>query len=1124
MDILALLDLYKLDPRTQQTYDIINDKDAQRLYLKGLVGAIDAILCAATYLKRPKNHIYVLANKEEAAYFQNSLKNLLGKKDILFFPDSFKKPGLFDTINNSNVLLRTETLGRFINSHTTGELLVTYPEALCEQVVDTKALKKSTISIKVGEEIDIAFIFELLVEYGFEHTDFVYSPGEFSIRGDIVDIYSFGNELPYRIELFGKEVESIRVFDPSNQLSVKKVARINIVPNINSQFRSEEKVPFFKLISPRTTFWVKDMEGLVEKCKHIFNLSSNLKEQVDDEDMVEHFKFINDATLLKGLEKSSVVEIGFKKYYQQGKDIEYDIKPQPSFNKNFNLLIKDLLHHQKAGYLSFIFADNPRQVKRFNNIFEDILSESEEKITYHPITQSLHAGFLDVDLKILCYTDHQIFERYHKYNIRQAYTRKSAINFKLLRNLQAGDYVTHIDHGVGRFAGMMKLDINGQQQEVIKLLYKDNDVLYVNVSSLHKVSKYVGKDGRAVKVSKLGSDAWENLKRKTKRKIKDIAKDLIALYAKRKAAKGFAFLPDSYMQTELEASFIYEDTPDQNKATQDVKADMEKISPMDRLVCGDVGFGKTEIAIRAAFKAVADSKQVAILVPTTILALQHYNTFSKRLKDFPCSVDYINRFKSAKQKKETLKKVEEGKVDILIGTHAILSNKVKFKDLGLLIIDEEQKFGVAAKEKLRNFKVNVDTLTLTATPIPRTLQFSLLNARDLSIISTAPPNRQPVTTEHISFEDDVIREAINFEVYRGGQVYFIHNRVKDIEEMRLLIKRLCPDVDIGVAHGQLDGKVLEDRMFSFINRKYDVLLCTNIVESGLDIPNANTIIINNAHHHGLSDLHQLRGRVGRSNKKAFCYLIAPPMYLLPEDSRKRMKTITEFTDLGSGFNISMRDLDIRGAGNMLGGEQSGFIADIGYDTFHKILDEAIQELKTTDFKELFADEIDKDIKFVRDCQIDTDIEILIPDSYVNTGSERLSLYTELDNIANTDDLKVFRDKLIDRFGPIPPEVRELFDTVRLRWLAKKLGFERIIFKSGKLRCYFVLNPESSFYDTAIFKNTMQWVMKNPKKANLKESNKSLILVFDGVKKMHKARELLQLVWDGVGVKRVEVAG
>jgi len=903
--------------------------------------------------------------------------------------------------------LRTETVSRFLSGYTTGELLVTYPEALFELVVNTKALKKSTIQIKSGEALDVPFITEVLVEYGFMHTDFVYSPGEFSIRGDIVDIYSFGNELPYRIELFGKEVESIRVFDPANQLSVKKVARVNIVPNINSQFRKEEKVPFFDLISNRTSLWVKDMFGLLEKCKEIYELSSGLKEQLqeEEEDMAAHFQFLDAATLQKGMEKSSIVETGYSSFYKKGKVVDYGIKPQPSFNKNFNLLIKDLLHHQKEGYLNFIFAENP-----------------PDKIKYHPITQTLHAGFIDEDLKILCYTDHQIFERYHKYNhkynIRQAYSKTKAINLKLLRDLQAGDYVTHMDHGVGRYAGMMKIDINGQTQEVIKLLYQDNDVLYVNVSSLHKVSKYVGKDGRAVKVNKLGSDAWENLKRRTKRKIKDIAKDLIQLYAKRKASKGFAYEPDSYLQTELEASFIYEDTPDQHKATQDVKADMEKDYPMDRLVCGDVGFGKTEIAIRAAFKAVADSKQVAILVPTTILALQHYNTFSSRLKEFPCTVDYINRFKTTKQKNDTIKKVAEGQVDILIGTHAILSKKISFKDLGLLIIDEEQKFGVAAKEKLRNFKVNVDTLTLTATPIPRTLQFSLLSARDLSIMTTPPPNRQPVTTEHISFEDDAIREAINFEVYRGGQVFFVHNRVKDIEDVRLMIKRLCPDVDVGVAHGQMEGKVLEERMLNFINRRYDVLLSTNIVESGLDIPNANTIIINNAQNFGLSDLHQLRGRVGRSNKKAFCYLIAPPIYMLPSISRKRMQTITEFSDLGSGFNISMRDLDIRGAGNMLGGEQSGFISDIGYDTFHKILDEAIQELKTTDFKDLFFDEISKDPKYVRDCQIDTDIEILIPDDYVNASNERLSLYTELDNIENTDGLKVFRDKLKDRFGPI----------------------------------------------------------------------------------------------------------
>ncbi len=1114
MDLNGLMDLYKSDPRTNAIYNTINDKDPQRLYLRGMVGSFPAFIAAATYLKRPKSHIYVLSNKEEAAYFQNSLKNLLGNKDILFFPDSFKKPGLFDTINNSNVLLRTETLGRFINSHTTGELLVTYPEALMEKVVNTKVLKKSTISIKNGEKLDVDFITELLVEYGFEHTDFVYEPGEFSIRGDIVDIYSFGNELPYRVELFGDEVESIRIFDPSDQLSQKKLARVSIVPNINSQFREEEKTDFFKLISNRTTVWIKDALGLYEKTKEIFELSDALQETMSDEEE-QYFQFINEETLRTGIEKSSVVEIGHEQFYTSGETIDYKVTPQPSFNKNFNLLIEDLLKHQNDQYLNFLFAENPRQVERFHNIFEDILNDSEEKVTFHPVVKSIHSGFVDEDLKILCYTDHQIFERYHKYNIKQAYSKNKAVTLKVLRELHPGDYVTHMDHGVGRYAGMMKIDINGQTQEVIKLIYKDNDILYVNVSSLHKVSKYVGKEGKQPRVNKLGSDAWENLKRKTKRKIKDIAKDLIALYAKRKASKGFAYTRDSYMQNELEASFIYEDTPDQSKATADIKADMEKEYPMDRLVCGDVGFGKTEIAVRAAFKAVADSKQVAILVPTTILALQHYKTFKNRLDQFPCEVDYINRFKTAKQKTETLKRVEEGKVDILIGTHAILSKKVKFKDLGLLIIDEEQKFGVSAKEKLRNFKVNVDTLTLTATPIPRTLQFSLLNARDLSIMTTPPPNRQPVTTEMIAFSDDTIRDAINFEVYRGGQVFFIHNRVKDIKDVKAMIRRLCPDVDVGMAHGQMEGQALEAEMMKFINRTYDVLVCTNIVESGLDIPNANTIIINNAQNFGLSDLHQLRGRVGRSNKKAFCYLIAPPLYTLPDDARKRLRTITEFSDLGSGFNISMRDLDIRGAGNLLGGEQSGFISDIGYDTFHKILDEAIMELKTTDFKDLFKEELVKDVSFVIDCQIDTDIEILIPDSYINSSNERLSVYTQIDNIKNQDELKVFRDQLKDRFGPIPSEVRELFDTVRLRWMAKKLGFERIIFKNRKLRCYFLLNQKSGFYDSPVFANMMTWVQKNHQRVNLKESNKHLIMVFDDVRKMHKARELLQQVYDFV---------
>ncbi|MFK7908250.1 MAG: transcription-repair coupling factor, partial [Chitinophagales bacterium] len=753
---------------------------------------------------------------------------------------------------------------------------------------------------------------------------------------------------------------------------------------------------------------------------------------------------------------------------------------------------------------NYIFTDNPKQIDRFYAIFEDL----DAKVQFHPINKAIDQGFLDVDLKIACYTDHQIFERFYKYQVKEGYSKKKAMSVKLLQELKPGDYVTHIDHGVGEYTGLKKIEVSGQMQEVMRILYKDKDILYVNINSLHKVAKYIGRDGRKPKINKLGSDAWAAVKRKTKRKIKDIAADLIKLYAKRKASKGFAFAPDTYMQTELEASFIYEDTPDQFTATQDVKADMEKDHPMDRLVCGDVGFGKTEIAVRAAAKAVADNKQVAILVPTTILALQHFQTFKERLRDFPTRVDFLNRFKTAKQKKETLARLAEGKVDIIIGTHALLSKAVKFKDLGLLIIDEEQKFGVAAKEKLRSLKVNVDTLILTATPIPRTLQFSLMNARDLSIIRTPPPNRQPVETEVIRFENEKIREAINYEVYRGGQVFFVHNRVKDLKDVMVMIKNLCPDADVGMAHGQLDNKTLEERLLAFIEGTFNVLVSTNIVEAGLDIPNANTIIINNAHWFGLSDLHQLRGRVGRSNRKAFCYLIAPPMFSLSDDSRKRLQAIEEFADLGSGIKIAMRDLDIRGSGNLLGGEQSGFIADIGFNTYQKILQEAIQELKETDFKELFKDEIIEKKEFVQDCQIDTDLEILIPDDYVNSVDERLQLYTELDNIETEEKLQAFAKNLQDRFGKIPTPVKELFQAVQLRWVAKRLGFERIIFKNRKLRGYFVANQSSPYYQSPTFANILKFAQNQGKRAYFKQSNQYFLLVFDHIHTVKQAHKRL----------------
>ncbi len=1114
------------DKRTEQILSSIQILADARLHLKGLTGSMETLLAAAIYKKAPQNHVFILQDKDEAAYFLNDLKNLLDKKDILFFPDSFKKPGKFEEINKNNVLLRTETLGRLLASETTGELLVTYPHALFEKLVSNKALEEKIIPLKVGETMDVNFIIELLVDCGFVHTDFVYEPGQFSVRGDIADIFSFGNDLPYRVELFGEEIESIRVFDPLSQLSTKKINHVSIVPNIQTQFDGEDKTSFFRLLPDNTNIWVKDMEGLLginQKCyDKALKIAQELQEKGvtgSEESMIfgsaEKNSFVHSKQLLHDLLDFSIIEFGLHAYLgRKGNSLPrglgevetyvYKGYPQPVFSKNFQLLIKDLQNNDEEGIVNIIFAEQSRQIRRFESIFEDI----GEKVKVSYIPQSIQQGFLDVDLKIACYTDHQIFERFYKYQVKEGYSKKKAMSVKLLKELKPGDYVTHIDHGVGEYTGLKKIEVSGQMQEVMRILYKDKDILYVNINSLHKVAKYVGRDGRKPKINKLGSDAWAAVKRKTKRKIKDIAADLIKLYAKRKASKGFAFAPDTYMQTELEASFIYEDTPDQFTATQDVKADMEKGHPMDRLVCGDVGFGKTEIAVRAAAKAVADNKQVAVLVPTTILALQHFQTFKERLRDFPTKVDFLNRFKTSKQKKETLARLAEGKLDIVIGTHALLSKAVKFKDLGLLIIDEEQKFGVAAKEKLRSLKVNVDTLILTATPIPRTLQFSLMNARDLSIIRTPPPNRQPVETEVIRFENEKIREAINYEVYRGGQVFFVHNRVKDLKDVMVMIKNLCPDADVGMAHGQMDNKTLEEKLLAFIEGTFNVLVSTNIVEAGLDIPNANTIIINNAHWFGLSDLHQLRGRVGRSNRKAFCYLIAPPMFSLSDDSRKRLQAIEEFADLGSGIKIAMRDLDIRGSGNLLGGEQSGFISDIGFNTYQKILQEAIQELKETDFKELFKEEITEKKEFVQDCQIDTDLEILIPDDYVNSVDERLQLYTELDNIETEEKLQAFAKNLQDRFGKIPTPVKELFKAVQLRWVAKKLGFERIIFKNRKLRGYFISNQSSPYYQSATFSSILKYAQSQGKRAYFKQSNQYFLLVFDHIHTVKQAHKRL----------------
>ncbi|MBT8190555.1 MAG: transcription-repair coupling factor, partial [Bacteroidia bacterium] len=789
------------------------------------------------------------------------------------------------------------------------------------------------------------------------------------------------------------------------------------------------------------------------------------------------------------------------------KEIVYKCRPQPHFNKNFKLLIDDLEQKNREATKVYLFTDNKRQIERFYNIFDDL----HAKIDFHPVLKSIHQGFIDNDLNVACYTDHQIFERFHRYKLRRGFTKEQALNLKMLKELKPGDFVTHIDHGIGKYSGLEKININGHNQESVRLIYLNNDILYVSINSLHKISRYVGKDGSAPKLSKIGGEAWKNLKRKTKKKVKDIAKELIKLYAKRRASKGFAFPEDGYLQNELEASFIYEDTPDQFDATVAVKSDMQKEYPMDRLVCGDVGFGKTEIAVRAAFKAVVGGKQAAILVPTTILALQHYKTFNERLEEFGVDIDYVNRFRTTKEKRQIFERLKEGKLDIIIGTHSLLNKDVKFKDLGLLVIDEEQKFGVSAKEKLRNLKVNVDTLILTATPIPRTLQFSLMAARDLSIIRTAPPNRQPIHTERRVFNDELIRESIYYEFNRGGQVFFVHNRVKSLPEITAMIRRLCPDVDVAMAHGQMEAKQLEKTLLEFIDGKYDVLVSTNIIETGLDIPNANTMIINNAHHFGMSDLHQLRGRVGRSNKKAYCYLFAPPVSTLTTDARKRLKTLEDFSDLGSGFHIAMKDLDIRGAGNLLGAEQSGFIADIGYETYQKILEEAVHELKESEFKNLFKDEMEKEKTYVRDVEIDADVEMLIPDEYVSVIQERLSIYTAMDKLNNEEEVKTFRSKLKDKFGPVPFQVDELFNGLRLRWICKKMGVERLSLKSRKLRAYFVRNPQSSFYETKFFNDLLSYISKKGPENGLylKQSRQNLILIRDGINNLKGARKLLE---------------
>ena len=1091
----------------------------KKIQIKGLIGSSFSFVIQSLFQKTELPFLLLFNDKEEAAYYLNDLENLINDQDVLFYPSSYRRPYQIEETDNVNVLLRAEVLNR-INSRKKPSIIVTYPEALFEKVVTRKELDKNTLKVAVADQISIDFINEVLFEYNFKRVDFVSEPGEFSVRGGIIDVFSFSNDNPYRIEFFGNEVDSIRTFDVETQLSLEKQKKISIIPNVENKFLQENRESFLNYINPKTVLFVQETEMVLTQFDKLFKkateafgkLSGEIKHASPDE------LFINQSSFVKKALDFSIVEIGLKPIFKTEKSFEFHTKPQPSFNKQFDLLLNDLNENHFNGIKNYLFCSNENQANRFHDIFESIDEENHENIRkqYKTIVFSLFQGFIDEENQLACYTDHQIFERYHKFNIKNGYSKKQTITLKELTQLSVGDYVTHIDHGIGKFGGLQKIQVEGKMQEAIKLVYADNDIVYVSIHSLHKISKYNGKDGTPPKIYKLGSNAWKVLKQKTKARVKHIAFNLIQLYAKRRLEKGFACAPDSYFQKELESSFIYEDTPDQITATQDVKNDMERDRPMDRLVCGDVGFGKTEVAIRAAFKAVDNGKQVAILVPTTILAYQHFRTFTERLKDMPVTVNYLNRFRTAKQKSETIKGLAEGKVDIIIGTHQLVSKDVKFKELGLLIIDEEQKFGVNVKDKLKTISATVDTLTLTATPIPRTLQFSLMAARDLSVITTPPPNRYPIESHVVGFNEELIRDAISYEIQRNGQVFFINNRIENIKEVAGMIQRLVPDARVGIGHGQLDGKKLEELMLAFMNGEFDVLVATTIIESGLDVPNANTIFINNANNFGLSDLHQMRGRVGRSNKKAFCYFITPPQSVMTEDARKRINALTQFSELGSGFNIAMKDLEIRGAGDLLGGEQSGFINEIGFETYQKIMNEAIEELKENEFKELYQEENDIETKeFVKDLQIDTDFELLFPDDYINSVNERLNLYNELGNVKDEEGLLAYEQKLIDRFGALPKEAQSLLNSIRIKWIATRLGIEKLIMKQGKMIGYFVGDQQSDYYQSSRFHKVLQFVQQNGNLCKMKEketkSGLRLLLTFENVKSIKKALELMELM-------------
>ncbi len=1118
-----------------------NTTNSKQISCLGLTGSSKAFVVASISDIIGGQNFIICSDKEQAAYFYNDLENIFeekeldySKKRVLFYPTSYKRPYEPEKSDSTNILSRTEVLQR-LSSSDRKTIVVTYPEALSEKVITRKTMNNNTFKLSVGDNISLDVLTDKLADLNFEHVDFVVEPGQFAIRGGIVDVFSFSNDYPYRIEFFGDEIDSIRSFNPIDQLSIEKLKDIVLIPNLQDHNEGYERESIFQFLKKQSIIWIEEGHCLEERINDEYKKAVGVFDNLQSTDYGQQTsskvtnKIENPETIFaKGEEIISQLDnfktISFGNFINKDEEtsIFFNTAPQPSFNKNFDLLLTDINSLKSEGYTIYCFSESKKQLERIQSILND-MQPKEERLKakgkgekddtdfdgyFIPVNYSIQAGFIDRDMKICCYTDHQIFERYHRFRLREGFASSQALTIKELYDLKPGDFVTHINYGIGRFDGLEIIDNNGRQQEAMRLIYQNGDLLYVSIHSLHRISKYSGKDGMQPTLSKLGSNSWNKLKEKTKSRVKDIARELIKLYAERKNSKGFQFMPDTYLQTELEASFMYEDTTDQLKATVDVKRDMESTTPMDRLICGDVGFGKTEIAIRAAFKAVCDSKQVAVLVPTTVLALQHYQTFCKRLKGFPVNIDYINRFKTAKEQKKTIEDVKNGRIDIIIGTHSIIGKNVSFKDLGLLIIDEEQKFGVSAKEKLKQLQTNVDTLTLTATPIPRTLQFSMMGARDMSIIKTAPPNRQPVETELHTFNPEIIRDAIQYELARDGQVFFVHNRVQNIQEVCDMITTYVPGVRVGVAHGQMEGSKLEQIMLDFIDEKYDVLLSTTIIEAGLDIPNANTIIINEAQNFGLSDLHQLRGRVGRSNKKAFCYLLAPPLNILSDEARKRLRAIEDFSDLGSGFNIALRDLDIRGAGNLLGAEQSGFINDIGFETYHKILDEAILELKETEFKDIFEGEL-KDKKFVSDCVFESDLEILIPYEYVDSSAERISLYTELDHIQNEEGLIRFTDKLTDRFGQIPPQTEDLLNTMRLRWLARDLGFEKITLKHKIMTAYLVSNQESEYYQTDTFMKIIRYAASHQRRCKVKELNGKNILYIDSVTNVGEALSVVR---------------